>query len=51
MKDGGERLLVIPPDLAYGSKGQGPIAPDETLVFVVDLQSWTPPTATTAAGG
>lgn len=43
MKPGGERLLVIPPDLGYGSSGQGAkIAPDETLVFVVDLISATP---------
>jgi peptidylprolyl isomerase len=37
MKVGGRRLLVVPPDLAYGSTGVGPIGPDETLVFVVDL--------------
>lgn len=39
MKEGGRRRLVVPPDLAYGSQppaGSG-IAPDETLVFVVDL--------------
>ncbi|PPK66737.1 FKBP-type peptidyl-prolyl cis-trans isomerase [Actinokineospora auranticolor] len=36
MKQGGRRVLVIPPDKAYGSKGSGPIAPGETLVFVVD---------------
>ena len=37
MKEGGRRLLVIPPDLAYGAQGQPPIGPNETLVFVVDL--------------
>lgn len=37
MRVGGRRLLVIPPDLAYGPTGQGPIGPDETLVFVVDM--------------
>jgi peptidylprolyl isomerase len=39
MKVGGRRLLVIPPELAYGRRpppGAG-IAPGETLVFVVDL--------------
>jgi peptidylprolyl isomerase len=37
MKKGGRRLLIIPPDMAYGPNGQGPIGPNETLVFVVDL--------------
>jgi peptidylprolyl isomerase len=42
MKVGGRRLLVIPPDLAYGAQGQGSIGPNETLVFVVDLLNDTP---------
>jgi peptidylprolyl isomerase len=38
MKEGGRRLLVIPPDLGYGESGAGgSIAPNETLIFVVDL--------------
>lgn len=49
MKPGGERLLVIPPELGYGATGQGTIAPNETLVFVVDLVSSTPTTSTTTA--
>jgi peptidylprolyl isomerase len=40
MKEGGRRLLVIPPDLGYGPQGQPPtIAANETLAFVIDLES------------
>ena len=39
MKVGGSRMLVIPPSLGYGTAGQPPtIAPDQTLIFVVDVK-------------
>jgi peptidylprolyl isomerase len=38
MREGGRRMLTIPPDLAYGTAGSPPaIGPDETLIFVVDM--------------
>jgi peptidylprolyl isomerase len=35
IKQGGRRLLIVPPDLGYGAGGNG-VQPNETLVFVVD---------------
>jgi peptidylprolyl isomerase len=38
MRKGGRRLLIIPPEMGYGPNGtpDGAIAPNETLIFVVD---------------
>lgn len=42
MRVGGRREIVIPPSLGYGAQGAPPaIAPNETLVFVVDLLAVT----------
>ena len=39
MRVGGKRRLTIPPNLAYGSQGQGSIPGNATIKFDVDLLS------------
>jgi peptidylprolyl isomerase len=36
-KEGGRRLLILPPSMGYGAAGSGPIGPNETLIFTVDI--------------
>jgi FKBP-type peptidyl-prolyl cis-trans isomerase len=37
MQVGGERILVIPPEMAYGDQGIGPIPGGATLIFSLEL--------------
>ncbi|HUO34773.1 MAG TPA: FKBP-type peptidyl-prolyl cis-trans isomerase [Candidatus Acidoferrum sp.] len=42
MPVGSKWELYVPPDLAYGDRGKGPIGPNQTLIFDVELLSIQP---------
>ena len=42
MNVGGRRKLVVPSELALGACGQGPIPPNSTLVYEIELVSLVP---------
>lgn len=39
MKVGGERVIIIPSEMAYGSEGFGPIPGNATVVYAIELVS------------
>lgn len=41
MSAGDSWMIYIPAELAYGAQGQGPIGPNETLIFRVELREVT----------
>lgn len=47
MPVGSKWIIYIPSDLAYGSRGYGPIGSNETLIFEVELLEIVPQTAPT----
>ncbi len=37
MKAGGQRVIIVPSDMAYGKEGYGPIPKNATVVYAIEL--------------
>lgn len=37
MKVGGQRIIIVPSDMAYGTEGYGPIPGNATVVYAIEL--------------
>ena len=37
LRVGTQATFIVPPQLGYGARGRGPIPPDATLIFIVEL--------------
>lgn len=48
MKPGAEWMIYVPPSLGYGERGAGPIGPNQTLIFKIELISVQSPTSAVA---
>jgi FKBP-type peptidyl-prolyl cis-trans isomerase len=42
MRTGDSAIFIIPPKIGYGAEGRGPIPPNATMIFVVELMDINP---------